>query len=834
MRLRLMPFLVLGLLMLATADRPAAGQFEKGARIPRPAAVSAPVSTASSFSDPVLADEAQLRAAGLPTDGAGLLTFLQLRSEGEAAPNRLAALVAKLESADASERARTCAELIGRGPAAIPALRTLASDPDAPGALLARRCLRALERDSANLTGAAVRLIAARRPAGAAEALLAFLPYCEDDNVVDETRAALSAAALRNGKPEPVLLKALDDAVALRRAAAVDVLCQNGILEPRANLRKLLLDPAAAVRLRAGLALAGAYDPKAVSTLITLLTELPPMLARQAEDYLQGLAGEQSPKVPLGDDDAARARCRDAWAKWWLATEDCGPTLEEFRKRTRADADREKALALIRALGDDEFDARQKAADGLKALGGGVAPLLRQAANHPDLEVRQRAQSLLQEIEKEATAPLSPVAARLLALRKPPAAAAALLGYMPFAEDEGLVAEVQSALNAVTFRDGQPDPVVVKALEDKIAIRRGAAGEALCQGPGSREAVRKLLADADPGVRLKVGLALAATNDRAAVPVLIALTAEPTGESALAAEDYLRRLAGDGVPAAVAAVTGTDADARTKRRDAWAAWWDTQASRTQLAERLPAGNLPQRYQGYTLLIQPQNGQVMELDAAGKVRWQINGLANPQDAQVLPNDRVLITEAGGQRVTERNLKGDVLWQKAFAGGWPVGARRLPNGHTFVVARNQIVEVDRSGREVYSIARPSNDVMSAQKLRDGRIVVVSSQSQLVLLDAAGREIKSSRLQGVTNFGNDVLPKGGALVPLSWQNKVIEYDADGKVVWEATVQQPMSAFRLPNGNTLVSSQQWPPKVIELDRTGKVVGETTAATYVHKATRR
>ncbi|MFZ8480574.1 hypothetical protein ACO1ND_13960, partial [Staphylococcus aureus] len=69
--------------------------------------------------------------------------------------------------------------------------------------------------------------------------------------------------------------------------------------------------------------------------------------------------------------------------------------------------------------------------------------------------------------------------------------------YLPFAEDDGTVAEVQEALDAVAFRDGKPDAALVKALGDKSAGRRAAAGEALCAAaaPEVREAVRKLLAD---------------------------------------------------------------------------------------------------------------------------------------------------------------------------------------------------------------------------------------------------------------------------------------------------------------------------------------------------
>src|SRR6185437_15303557 len=100
--------------------------------------------------------------------------------------------------------------------------------------------------------------------------------------------------------------------------------------------------------------------------------------------------------------------------------------------------------------------------------------------------------------------------------------------------DETGQAEVQQALNTVAFKDGKPEPVVVRALTDEQGARRAAAAEALCLG-GDRErlpTIRKLLSDSEPAVRLKTALALAGIRERAAVPVLIELIGElPSAQS---------------------------------------------------------------------------------------------------------------------------------------------------------------------------------------------------------------------------------------------------------------------------------------------------------------
>src|SRR5207244_12664859 len=110
-----------------------------------------------------------------------------------------------------------------------------------------------------------------------------------------------------------------------------------------------------------------------------------------------------------------------------------------------------------------------------------------------------------------------------------------------------------------------------------------------------------------------------------------------------------------------------------------------------------------------------NGRVLEMDAAGKVRWEINALATPLDAQVLGEDRVLIAEQNNNRVTERNFKGEVKWEKQVP--QPINVERLKNGHTFVMRRNGMHEFDREGKEVVSIQRNSDYIMGGGRLRDG---------------------------------------------------------------------------------------------------------------------
>jgi len=301
-------------------------------------------------------------------------------------------------------------------------------------------------------------------------------------------------------------------------------------------------------------------------------------------------------------------------------------------------------------------------------------------------------------------------------------------------------------------------------------------------------------------------------------------------------EDYLLRLAADKKPSALP----DGENQRAKRREIWEAWWKEKGEQVALVDRNPPV-VGERYLGYTLLIQPQNQQVQEVGSDGKVRWTIAGLSNPIDARVLPGERVLITEQGTQTVSERNLRGDVLWKKQMQNFWPTSAERLANGNTLIVASNGVIECDRDGKEVFTYNRPNNDIMSAGKTRNGEYVVVF-QMQVMALDRAGKEVRSFNLNQnrVQTYGNDILPNGNVLIAGNvfnggaWVQKVAEHDTTGKVVWESTVQAPGAVSRLPNGNTLVTTQQWPGRIYELDRKGQIVKEMAPQIYTSRARRR
>jgi hypothetical protein len=496
-----------------------------------------------------------------------------------------------------------------------------------------------------------------------------------------------------------------------------------------------------------------------------------------------------------------------------------GPSLlEYFRAQTVSDADLKRIDALVNDLGDPLFRKRQQSTAALLKRGPAALPALRHASRTAEPEIAQRAAECVRQIEESLDTALLAAAARLLAVRRPPEATAVLLAYLPTAEE--LVAdEIRTALTTLA-RDSPADKTLRAALTDPHPVRRAAAGAALA-GSGTANAVdlaRPLSRDPDPAVRLRTSLGLVTARDRAAVPVLIDLLGELPPEDAWPAEELLQRLAGDDAPGTP---LGTDADSRKKCRDDWSTWWTAHADTADFA-RLTPSSAPLGLTVVAHVQSPANGTIVEIGPDRLVRRSFTGLGVPYSLQCLPNDRLLIAEYTSGRITERDLDGKVLWEKAIS--QPIACQRLPGGHTLIATRNKLLEIDRDRQQVWS--NEYGDVATiaaAARRRDGKIVVIMAaieqKSRCVILDARGQELKSFLVGRCQTFaGIDVLPSGRILIPEPLDNRVSEYDADGQRTWSVPVEYPTSATRLPNGHILVVSGlgQY---VGELGRSGRII---------------
>jgi hypothetical protein len=506
-----------------------------------------------------------------------------------------------------------------------------------------------------------------------------------------------------------------------------------------------------------------------------------------------------------------------------------GPALVEYlKKRTSSDDELAQINKLIGELGDRDFAKREHASTTLINLRRAAVPALRKALKGTDVEVAERAEDCLKQIESGEGSELDGAVIRLLAARRPDGAAEALLAFLPAAPTGLVVEEIDTALGTLVKKSEAGSRTIVRALADKHPERRAAAASALLRGDSAkyRADVRKLLEDHDLNTRMRVAVALAQAQEKAAVPVLIDLLGQLPADDLWSAEDLLRRLAGEKSPS----VSLGDNDADRKRcRDAWAGWWAEQGDKVKLT-RLTEDVLL----GYTMVIELANNRILEVDAQKKVLWSIEELQYPLDAQLLPGGRVLVAEHHGNRVTERDRRGRVLWEIGLDSG-PLMAQRLPNGNTFIATHTELMEFTPDKKSVFSYVRPNAERFSkALKLPNGEIAFSTDAQSYFRLDKNQKEIQSFPLE-VSTFGGrlDVLPNGHVLVPQMRGNRVIEFDTKGKSVWEAAMDQPVAAVRLSNGHTLLTSLNQN-RAVEVDQAGKEIWEYKSDTRVTRAWRR
>jgi hypothetical protein len=315
-------------------------------------------------------------------------------------------------------------------------------------------------------------------------------------------------------------------------------------------------------------------------------------------------------------------------------------------------------------------------------------------------------------------------------------------------------------------------------------------------------------------------------KEKAAVPVLIASLEGPITPRFGEAEEVLFRLAGEASPT----LAEEDEASRRQYRRAWQEWWKENAGKADLA----ALEAQERPLGRTVVVLLDDNQVLDLDAGNKVRWKIDNVQMALDVQPLPGDRVLLAEYNANRVTERNSKGEVVWERKFL--QPLAAQRLANGHTLIANRQAVVEIDRTGRQVFSYSPPAGaEIMRASKLPGGDVVLITQLgvTRFVRVNRFGREVKSFGVEVSTSGGRlGATPSGHVLVPELDNNRICEYDRSGRLVREIPAARPIAAVGLPNGHVIVTSMT-EKRALELDRSGREVWEYRRDTRVTRAVR-
>ncbi len=189
------------------------------------------------------------------------------------------------------------------------------------------------------------------------------------------------------------------------------------------------------------------------------------------------------------------------------------------------------------------------------------------------------------------------------------------------------------------------------------------------------------------------------------------------------------------------------------------------------------------------------GKVFIIDN-DKVVWSHDApLSN--DVWPLTNGNILFTTGHG--VLEMTLDGDTIFEYQ-SDSHIFACQRLQNGNTFVGECNsgRLLEINPEGKIVKFIS---------------------------ILPSGVKDGKKSFIRNVRRLSN-----GHYLVAHYGGKKVVEYDEDGKNIWEAPVSGGAhSVIRLPNGNTLVAvaDSDKNPRIVEFNPRKEIVWELSNSDF-------
>ena len=271
------------------------------------------------------------------------------------------------------------------------------------------------------------------------------------------------------------------------------------------------------------------------------------------------------------------------------------------------------------------------------------------------------------------------------------------------------------------------------------------------------------------------------------------------------------------------------------------------------------------------------GHLAIVNARGEVEWEVPVGGTCHDVAVLKNGNFLI-HVSDTVVEEMTPDKKVVWKHVSTATDPKRGiqihafQRLDNGNTMISESGncRIIEVDKDDKIVkempLKVEHPSthSDTRLVRKLDDGHYLVAHENDGTIReydgdgkvvwsykLDMAGRPASGGH--GPEGHGDHCysayrLPDGNTLIGGGNNNRVIEVDHDGKIVWSIdqkelpgiTLAWVTMLEVLPNGNIIIGNchaTEANPQLIEVTRDKKVVwtfkdfkvfGDATAASEI------
>ena len=229
-----------------------------------------------------------------------------------------------------------------------------------------------------------------------------------------------------------------------------------------------------------------------------------------------------------------------------------------------------------------------------------------------------------------------------------------------------------------------------------------------------------------------------------------------------------------------------------------------------------------------------NGEIVAMEwPSGRVRWTVPNNRG-HDVQHLPNGHVLYTTGSWGRVVEADAAGREIWSYGKDLKHPIAAQRLSNGNTVIgdMELAKVIEIDSAGKVVWTYENPE---LGERRMRGVRrtpqgttLISVERMNKIIEVDRAGKIVWTFQATGGDErfpYQAHRLENGNTLIGMAAPGEVVEVAPDGKTV--RSVGGLDNAVRmgwcsglqpLPGGGFLVSDYTGR-RLLEFDADWKVV---------------
>jgi PQQ-like domain len=467
----------------------------------------------------------------------------------------------------------------------------------------------------------------------------------------------------------------------------------------------------------------------------------------------------------------------------------------------------EQARALVAALGDDSFAEREKAWQELIHCLKFPRELLLSATESDDLEVRWRALLILEQRGKLDWRGFH-AALRRVTHDPPPGTLETVVELAANYLEDYHIAVFDQVLP--TLMHEQNAPWVLSLRNDPQEAKRWIAAKLLLPThPTEARAALLQLSEGSAQSRFTLLAAkmLANQGERAALASLVRLVGSSDRAISEDSASFLQSLTQHEFPWPVA-----NPQARDQQLTQLQTWLNSEGARVTLHFPV-ADSVVQRgnLSGNTLISTGGKGLITELTPDGKSVWAY--ASNAWSAEKMKNGNYLIASYNSNQVLEVDAAGKIVWQ--LDGVNAMRAKPLADEHVLIAcfSAKRVYELDENHKEVWEHTTPEN-CFDAERLSNGN-TVFACPNLICEITPAGEVVRSLEVKGRVN-SVQIIPGGNWLVANYELSEVQLYNRLGEKIWHVAERHPSDAFRLRNGNTLITSEQ---RCIEVDRDGKLI---------------